>query len=74
MIIEDLDLEPKIDAMMRDFLKEVLETSLCFGKRCTLMLLEHQDIISKFSSLSRWEKLSNEMSGEILPRGDGCRE
>ncbi|GKC58908.1 hypothetical protein Tco_1086506 [Tanacetum coccineum] len=45
MIIKDLDFEPKIDAMMRDFLEYVLKTSPCFRERFTLMLLEHQDVI-----------------------------
>ncbi|GKF75381.1 hypothetical protein Tco_0224825 [Tanacetum coccineum] len=44
MAIKYLDLEPKIDSMMRDFLNS-----------------------------SRWEKLSKEMSSEILPSGDGSR-
>ncbi|GJU87318.1 hypothetical protein Tco_1294864 [Tanacetum coccineum] len=46
MIIKDLDIKPKIDAMMSDFLDP-----------------------------SRWKELSKEMSGKILPRGDGsCRK
>ncbi|GJW29312.1 hypothetical protein Tco_0046187 [Tanacetum coccineum] len=31
MVIKDLDLETKIDAMMRDFSEQVLEMSPCFG-------------------------------------------
>ncbi|GJV58962.1 hypothetical protein Tco_1465062 [Tanacetum coccineum] len=71
MVIKDLDLEPKIDAMMKEFLELVLEMSSCFGKRFTMMLLEHQDVISEFSSSPRWEKLSKETSSEILASGDG---
>ncbi|GJZ32097.1 hypothetical protein Tco_0577533 [Tanacetum coccineum] len=62
MVIKDLDLEPKIDAMMRDFLELVLETSPCFKERFTLMLLEHQDVILEFMRLTTrhlidgWEK------------------
>ncbi|GKD04245.1 hypothetical protein Tco_1179219, partial [Tanacetum coccineum] len=66
MVIQDLDLEPKIGAMMRDFLKLVLKTSPCFKERFTLMLLEHQDAISKFCSPSWWKELSKEMSSKIL--------
>nr|GEZ52198.1 hypothetical protein [Tanacetum cinerariifolium] len=71
MVIEDLDLEPKVDAMMRDFLEQVLETSPCFRERISLMLLEHKDIISEFCSPSRWKELSEETSSKILPCGDG---
>ncbi|GKE50838.1 hypothetical protein Tco_1485994, partial [Tanacetum coccineum] len=67
MVIKDLDLEPKIDAMMRDFLELVLETSPCFKERFTLMLLEHQDVILEFRSPSRWKELSKETSSKILP-------
>ncbi|GKA73268.1 zinc finger, CCHC-type containing protein [Tanacetum coccineum] len=73
MVIKDLDLEPKINAMTRDFLEQVLETSPCFEKRFTMILLEHQDVISEFGSSSRWEKLSKETGSEILPSGDGSR-
>ncbi|GJW50564.1 hypothetical protein Tco_0091915 [Tanacetum coccineum] len=73
MVVKDLALEPKIDTMMRDFLKEILKTSPYFEKRFTMMLLEHQDVISKFGSSSRWEKVSKEMGSEILPSGDGSR-
>nr|GEZ03539.1 hypothetical protein [Tanacetum cinerariifolium] len=71
MVIKDLDLETKIDAMMMDFLEYVLETSPCFRKRFTLMLLGNQDVISKFCSPSRWKELSKETSSNILPSGDG---
>ncbi|GJW80057.1 hypothetical protein Tco_0144032 [Tanacetum coccineum] len=75
MFIENLDFEPKINAMMRDFLKQVLETSPCFGERFTLMLLEHKDVISEFRSPSRWKKLSKETGSKILLSGDGsCRK
>nr|GEV30582.1 hypothetical protein [Tanacetum cinerariifolium] len=74
MTIENLDLEPKIDAMMWRFLKYVFETSPCFGEIFTMMLLEHQDVISKFHSSSRWEELSKEMGIEILPSRDGSRD
>nr|GEV97533.1 putative reverse transcriptase, RNA-dependent DNA polymerase [Tanacetum cinerariifolium] len=73
MVIKDLDLKPKVDAMMRDFLKYALEMSICFRKRFIVMLLEHQDVISKFGSSSRWEKLSMKMGTKILPSGDGSR-
>ncbi|GJV37719.1 hypothetical protein Tco_1410196 [Tanacetum coccineum] len=72
-VINDLDLKPKIDTMMRDVLKLVLETSPCFGKRFTLMLLEHQDVISGFGSSSRWKELSKETGSEILLSGNGSR-
>ncbi|GKA25074.1 retrotransposon protein, putative, ty1-copia subclass [Tanacetum coccineum] len=52
----------EVDAMMKDFLELVLETSPCFGKRLTLMLLEHQDVITEFCSPSRWKELSKETS------------
>ncbi|GJS47011.1 hypothetical protein Tco_0597132 [Tanacetum coccineum] len=75
MIIENLDFEPKINAMMRDFLKQVLETSPCLGERFTLMLLEHQDMISEFRSPSLWKELSKETGSKILLSGDGsCRK
>ncbi|GJX31116.1 hypothetical protein Tco_0240971 [Tanacetum coccineum] len=35
------------------------------------MLLEHQDVISKFGSSSQWGKLSKEMGSDILSSGDG---
>ncbi|GKD13253.1 hypothetical protein Tco_1197660, partial [Tanacetum coccineum] len=73
MFIKDLDLEPKIDAMMRNFLDYVLETSPCFRKRFTLVLLEHQDVISEFRSPYGWKELSKETSSEIIPSGDGSR-
>ncbi|GJR74132.1 hypothetical protein Tco_0086497 [Tanacetum coccineum] len=53
MIIENLDLKPKIDAMMRDFLEQVPETSPCFREGFTMMFLEHQDVISEFCYPSR---------------------
>ncbi|GKB81719.1 hypothetical protein Tco_0948614 [Tanacetum coccineum] len=53
--------------MLRDFLEYVLETSPCFGERFTLVLLEHQDVIAKFRSPSRWKELSKETISEILP-------
>ncbi|GJV08753.1 hypothetical protein Tco_1346409 [Tanacetum coccineum] len=42
--------------------------------RFTLMLLEHQDVISEFSSSSWWKELSKETGSEILLSGDGFRE
>ncbi|GJZ42235.1 zinc finger, CCHC-type containing protein [Tanacetum coccineum] len=49
--------------------------SPCFEDRFTLMLLDHQDVISEFGSSSRWKELSKEMGSEILPSGDGsCRK
>nr|GEX34818.1 hypothetical protein [Tanacetum cinerariifolium] len=75
MIVENLDLDPKINVMMRDFLKQVLKTSPCFGEKFTLMLLEHKDVISEFRSPSRWKELTNETGSKILPSGDGsCRK
>nr|GEZ22837.1 hypothetical protein [Tanacetum cinerariifolium] len=71
MIIKNLDLRLTIDAMMRDFLEEVLEMSPCFRYIFSIMLLEHQDIIMKFCSPSRWKELSKETSSKILPCGDG---
>ncbi|GJR05882.1 hypothetical protein Tco_0528866 [Tanacetum coccineum] len=62
MVIKDLDLELKIDAMMGDFLEEVLEMSPCFRKRFTMMLLEHHDVILKFCSPSWWKELTKETS------------
>ncbi|GJT15315.1 hypothetical protein Tco_0874021 [Tanacetum coccineum] len=35
------------------------------------MLLEHQDVISKFRSPSWWKELSKDMGSEILPGRDG---
>ena len=67
MIIKDLDLKPKINAVMRDFMEQVFESSPCFVERFTLTLLEHQDFIPKLSSSPRWEKLGKETSGEIIP-------
>ncbi|GJX66550.1 hypothetical protein Tco_0300893 [Tanacetum coccineum] len=69
----NLDFEPKIDAMIRDFFEYVLETSLCFRERFTLMLLEYQDVILKFRSPSRWKELRKETSSKILPNGYGSR-
>ncbi|GJV40784.1 hypothetical protein Tco_1419224 [Tanacetum coccineum] len=60
MIIENLDLKLKIDAVMRDFLVQVLETSPCFGYRFSMILLEHQDIVAEFCCPSRWKELSKE--------------
>ncbi|GJW13170.1 hypothetical protein Tco_0017303 [Tanacetum coccineum] len=75
MIKENLDLKLAIDAMMRDFLDEVLEMSPCFRKRFTLMLLEYQDVILEFCSPSQWKELCEETSSKILPGGDGsCRK
>ncbi|GJU27103.1 reverse transcriptase domain-containing protein [Tanacetum coccineum] len=37
-------------------------------------VLEHQDVITKFRSPSRWKEWSNETVSEILPSGDGSRE
>ncbi|GKF83573.1 hypothetical protein Tco_0245229, partial [Tanacetum coccineum] len=71
MVIEDLELEPKIDTMMREFLEAVLETSPRFRERLSLMLLEHHDVISEFCSPSWWKELSKETSSKILPCGDG---
>ncbi|GKF38108.1 hypothetical protein Tco_0118169, partial [Tanacetum coccineum] len=71
MIIKNLDMKLMIDAMMREFLEEVLETSPCFRERFSLMLLEHQDVISEFCSPSRWKEFSMETSSKILPCGDG---
>nr|GEX71078.1 hypothetical protein [Tanacetum cinerariifolium] len=48
--------------------------SPCFRERFTLMLLEHQDVISEFRSLSRWKILSKETCSEVLLSGDGSRE
>ncbi|GKC96168.1 hypothetical protein Tco_1161610 [Tanacetum coccineum] len=73
MVVKYLYLEPKIDTMMRDFLEYVLGTSPCFGKRFTLLLLEHQDVISEFKSSPRWKELSKETGSEIPPSGDGSR-
>ncbi|GKA62298.1 hypothetical protein Tco_0761817, partial [Tanacetum coccineum] len=42
-------------------------------KRFTMMLLEHQDVISMFGSSSRRVKPSKEMGSEILPSRDGFR-
>ncbi|GKA72096.1 hypothetical protein Tco_0778312, partial [Tanacetum coccineum] len=70
-VIKDLDLKPKVDAMMRDYLEEVLEMSPCFRKRISLMFLEHQDVIVEFCSPSWWKELSKETSSKILPCGDG---
>nr|GEW27334.1 hypothetical protein [Tanacetum cinerariifolium] len=39
-------------------LLDVLETSPCFRKRLSLMLLEHQDVIVKFCGPSRWKELT----------------
>ncbi|GKD49138.1 hypothetical protein Tco_1278114 [Tanacetum coccineum] len=75
MVIIELYLESKIDAMMREFLEQVLEMSPCFKKRFTLMLLKHQVVILEFYSPSRWKELSKETSSKILPGGDGsCRK
>ncbi|GKG17564.1 hypothetical protein Tco_0362521, partial [Tanacetum coccineum] len=71
IVIKDLVLEPNIDAMMRDFMEKVLETSPCLRKRLSLMLLEHKDVIAEFCSPFRWKELSKETSSKILPRGDG---
>ncbi|GKB98092.1 hypothetical protein Tco_0984229 [Tanacetum coccineum] len=71
MITENLDLKPKINAMMRDFLEQVLEMSPCFGYRFSMMLLEHQDIVAEFCGPSQWKELSKESSSKILPCGDG---
>nr|GEW67134.1 hypothetical protein [Tanacetum cinerariifolium] len=65
MIVENLNLKLTVDAMMRDFLKQVLETSLCFRERFSLMLLEHQDIVAEFYGPSRWKELSKETSSKI---------
>ncbi|GKB75551.1 hypothetical protein Tco_0942446, partial [Tanacetum coccineum] len=73
MIIKKLNLEQKIDAMMREFLEYVLETSPCFYERLSLMLLEHKDVIAEFYSPSWWKELSKETSSKILPYGDGSR-
>nr|GEZ05135.1 hypothetical protein [Tanacetum cinerariifolium] len=35
------------------------------------MLLEHQDVILKFRSPSRWKEMSKESSSKIIPSGDG---
>ncbi|GKF90275.1 hypothetical protein Tco_0264238 [Tanacetum coccineum] len=35
------------------------------------MLSEHQDVILKFTSPSRWKELSKETSRKILPSGGG---
>ncbi|GKA33682.1 hypothetical protein Tco_0720111 [Tanacetum coccineum] len=40
-------------------------------ERFTLLLLEHQDVISKFRGPSRWKELSKETGSKILPSGDG---
>ncbi|GKA74956.1 hypothetical protein Tco_0781334 [Tanacetum coccineum] len=76
MFIENLDFEPKINAMMREtFEAKSVETSPCFGERFTLMLREHQDVISEFRSPPRWKELSKETGSKILPSGDGsCRK
>ncbi|GKB72949.1 hypothetical protein Tco_0934361 [Tanacetum coccineum] len=75
MIIENLYLEPKINAMVGDSLELVLETSPRFRERFTLMLLEHQDVISEFRSPSWWKELRKESGSKILPSGDGsCRK
>ncbi|GJW04310.1 hypothetical protein Tco_1563166 [Tanacetum coccineum] len=71
MVIKDLDLEPNVDAMMRDFLEQVLKTIPCFRERFSLMLLEHQDIIVEFSGPSHWKKLRKKTSSKILSCGDG---
>nr|GEZ05823.1 hypothetical protein [Tanacetum cinerariifolium] len=42
-------------------------------RRFVLTLLEHQDILSKFSCSSWWEKLCDKTSGEIIPSRDGSR-
>ncbi|GJR69432.1 hypothetical protein Tco_0015497 [Tanacetum coccineum] len=74
MVIKELYLESKIDAMMREFLEQVLKMSPCFRKRFTLMLLEHQVVILEFYSPSRWKELSKDTISKILPSGDGsCR-
>ncbi|GKE96055.1 hypothetical protein Tco_1580910 [Tanacetum coccineum] len=52
-------------------LVNVLETSPCFGKRFSMMLLEHRDIIMEFCGPSRWKELSKESGSKILPCGDG---
>nr|GEZ08763.1 hypothetical protein [Tanacetum cinerariifolium] len=70
-IVKYWHLEPKIKSMVRDFSKYFLETSPCFRKRFSLMLLEHQDIIMKFCSPFRWKELSKETSSKILLCGDG---
>nr|GEV46791.1 hypothetical protein [Tanacetum cinerariifolium] len=70
MVIKDLDLEPKVDDMMMDFLEQVLEMSPFFWERFSLKLLEHQDIIAEFCSPFRWKELSKGMSSKILPCGD----
>ncbi|GKF44645.1 hypothetical protein Tco_0131197, partial [Tanacetum coccineum] len=71
MVIENLDLEPRINAIMRDFLEKVLESSPCFIDRFIMMLLKHQDVISEFGSPPQWEELSKETHGETIPSGDG---
>ncbi|GKA96876.1 hypothetical protein Tco_0818971 [Tanacetum coccineum] len=40
-------------------------------KILSLMLLEHQDVITEFYSPSQWKELSKEMSSKILPCGEG---
>ncbi|GJY99713.1 hypothetical protein Tco_0517143 [Tanacetum coccineum] len=35
------------------------------------MLLEHQGVITEFSSPFRWKELSKETGSKILPSGDG---
>ena len=63
VVIEYLDLEPKFYPVVRDFVKEVFESGPCLVKGFALMLLEHQDVIPKFSSSPRWEKLGKEKGG-----------
>ncbi|GJY72772.1 putative reverse transcriptase domain-containing protein [Tanacetum coccineum] len=45
--------------------------SPCFRERLSLMLSEHQDVVTEFYSPSRWKELSKETSSKILLCGDG---
>ncbi|GJX16324.1 hypothetical protein Tco_0217156 [Tanacetum coccineum] len=72
MVIKNLDLEPKIDTMVRDFLRKSFKwSSMLRIEIFSMMLLEHQDIIVEFCGPSRWKKLSKESGSKILPCGDG---
>nr|GEU44611.1 hypothetical protein [Tanacetum cinerariifolium] len=47
--------------------------SPCFRERLSLMLLEHQDVITEFCNPLWWKELSKEMGSEVLLSGDGSR-
>nr|GEV05932.1 hypothetical protein [Tanacetum cinerariifolium] len=73
MIIKNLDLQPKFNAMMREFWSKSLKRVCASERDSSMMLLEHQDVIFEFSISFRWEKLRREMGSEILPSRDRSR-